>query len=197
MDKILQKLSGGQKNVLLKNYTTYKIGGPAKYFFAAKTKEKLTEAIAVAKKNKLPVFILGGGSNILFTKNFDGIVILNRLKGIEILKEDSENVWIKSMGGVIWNDLVIFAVDRGLWGIENLALIPGTVGATPVQNIGAYGVELKDTLENVEAYDIENGEKKILSNKECEFGYRESIFKTKLKGKYFISSITLKLNKKE
>ncbi|MEI8270957.1 MAG: UDP-N-acetylmuramate dehydrogenase, partial [bacterium] len=115
----------------------------------------------------------------------------------EIIKEDNENVFVKSMGGEWWNDLVNFAVDSGCWGIENLSLIPGTVGATPVQNIGAYGVELKDSIENVEAYEIETGKNKIFTKEECEFGYRDSVFKSKLKGKYFISAIVLKLNKSE
>ena len=122
---------------------------------------------------------------------------MNKLKGIEILKEDSENVFIKCMGGEMWNDLVTFIVNRGLWGIENLTLIPGTVGAAPMQNIGAYGVELKDILENVEAYKIDGGEKKVFSKEECELGYRDSVFKNKLNGKYFITSVTLKLRKKE
>ncbi|MEK7089132.1 MAG: UDP-N-acetylmuramate dehydrogenase, partial [Patescibacteria group bacterium] len=147
-------------------------------------------------KNNQKLF-LGGGSNILFTKNFDGIVVLNKLKGIEILREDSENVFIKSMGGEIWHNLVIFAVNKNYWGIENLSLIPGTVGAAPMQNIGAYGVEFKDILENVEAYEIETGEKEVFKREECEFGYRDSIFKNKLKGKYFISAVTLKLSKAE
>jgi UDP-N-acetylmuramate dehydrogenase len=145
-------------------------------------------------KNYQKLF-LGRGSNVLFTKDFDGIVIINRLKGIKIIKEDENNVWIRSMGGEWWHDLVLFAVNKGYWGIENLALIPGTVGATPVQNIGAYGVELKDVLENVEAFNILNGEKKIFSHAECCFGYRDSVFKQALKGKYFISAITVKLNK--
>ncbi len=101
------------------------------------------------------------------------------------------------MGGEAWNDLVSFSVDKGYWGIENLALIPGSVGATPVQNIGAYGVEIKETLVSVEAYEIETGKKKIFSNEECKFGYRDSVFKNELKGKYFISAMILKLNKKE
>ena len=117
------------------------------------------------------------------------------MKGIEILKEDANNVWVKAMGGEWWNDLVLFSVEKGYWGIENLSLVPGTVGAAPVQNIGAYGAEVKDNLENVEAFSIENGEKKIFSREECEFGYRDSIFKNKLKGKYFITAVIFKLDK--
>jgi len=133
----------------------------------------------------------------LFTKDFDGIAVSNKLKGTEILEDNPETVLIRSMGGEIWHDLVTFAVDRGYWGIENLSLIPGTVGAAPMQNIGAYGAELKNVLQNVEVYGIEDGAKKVFSWEECELGYRDSVFKNKLKGKYFISAITLKLSKKE
>ena len=141
---------------------------------------------------------LGGGSNTLFTKDFEGLVILNKLKGVEILSEDPETVTVRAMGGENWNDLVNFVTERNLWGIENLALVPGTVGAAPMQNIGAYGVELKDVLQNVEAFDVETGKenkKKVFSGTECELGYRDSIFKNRLKEKYFITAITIKLSK--
>jgi UDP-N-acetylmuramate dehydrogenase len=123
------------------------------------------------------------------------MVILNKLKGISVLKEDSESVWVRSMGGEFWNNLVIYAVNKEYWGIENLSMIPGTVGATPMQNIGAYGAELQDTLFQVEAFEIDGGVKKIFSKEECELGYRDSVFKNKLKGKYFISAVILKLSK--
>jgi UDP-N-acetylmuramate dehydrogenase len=187
---------------ILKNYdltelNTFHIKANAKFFFEVKNENNLKELFESFEfKNSEKLFI-GGGSNLLFTKDFDGIVILNRLKGIEIIKEDDENVFVKSMGGEWWNDLVNYTVDRDLWGIENLSLVPGTVGATPVQNIGAYGVELKDSLDSVETYEIQTGKKKIFTNSECEFGYRDSVFKSKLKGQYFISAIVLKLNKKE
>lgn len=138
---------------------------------------------------------LGGGSNVLFTRDFDGLVVLNKLGGIEIVEEDSSCAVVRAMGGENWHDLVVFAAGRGLWGIENLALIPGTAGAAPMQNIGAYGAELKDVLVSAEAYEIETGAKKIFSREECELGYRDSIFKNRLKDKYFISAIALKLSK--
>ena len=183
------------KNYDLTKLNTFGISVRAKFFVELDNELNLKELfISPEFKNNKKLF-LGGGSNILFTKDFDGIVILNKLKGIRILKENSESVFIRSMGGEIWHDLVMFTVNGGYWGIENLSLIPGTVGAAPVQNIGAYGVELKDTLENVEAYEIKTGKKNIFKKEECEFGYRYSAFKDRLKGKYFITAITLKLNK--
>src|SRR3989344_709679 len=183
------------KNYDLTKLNTFGISVRAKFFVELNDELSLKELfISPEFKNNEKLF-LGGGSNILFTKDFNGIVILNKLKGIKILEENSESVFIRSMGGEIWHDLVMFTVNGGYWGIENLSLIPGTVGAAPVQNIGAYGVELKDTLENVEAYEIKTGKKNIFKKEECEFGYRYSAFKDRLKGKYFITAITLKLNK--
>ncbi len=187
---------------ILKDYdltelNTFHIKAKAKFFVEVKNEKDLVKLFLTPMFQESEKLFLGGGSNILFTQDFPGIVILNKLKGIEILEDDSETVLVKSLGGEWWNDLVNFTVERGFWGIENLSLIPGTVGATPVQNIGAYGVELKDVLQNVEAYEIATGEKKIFSCAECKLGYRDSIFKRELKGKYFISAVTLKLNKNE
>jgi len=187
---------------ILKDYdltklNTFGISARTSFFVELNEESELQELFLSPEfKNNQKLF-LGGGSNILFTKNFDGVVILNKLKGIKMLKEDFENVLIKSMGGEVWHDLVMFVVNGGYWGIENLSLIPGTVGAAPIQNIGAYGVELKDILETVEAYEIETGQKKVFEKEECEFGYRDSIFKNKLKGRYLIIAITLKLSKIE
>lgn len=184
-------------NYDLTKLNTFGISVQAEFFVELNRENDLKELFLFPEfKNNNKLF-LGGGSNILFIKDFDGIVVLNKLKGIEILEENSEYVLVRSMSGEIWHDLVTFAVDRNYWGIENLSFIPGTVGATPMQNIGAYGVEIKDTLENVEAYKIKTGEKRIFDKEECEFGYRDSIFKNKLKGEYFILAITLKLSKKE
>ncbi len=185
------------ENYDLTKLNTFGISVRAKFFVEVHSEEDLKELFDLAEfKNNQKIF-LGGGSNVLFTKDFDGMVILNKLKGIEILSEDSKMVVVRSMGGEIWHDLVIFAVERGLWGIENLSLIPGTVGAAPMQNIGAYGAELANVLESAEAYEVENGAKRVFSQEECELGYRDSIFKNNLKGKYFISAITLKLSKLE
>ncbi|MCX6751924.1 MAG: UDP-N-acetylmuramate dehydrogenase [Candidatus Nomurabacteria bacterium] len=183
------------KNYDLSKLNTFGVSANAKFFVEIENEVDLKELFDAPEFLNSQKLFLGGGSNVLFTKDFDGIVVLNKLKGIKILKEDSETVTIRSMGGEMWHDLVTFVVGRGLWGIENLSLIPGTVGAAPMQNIGAYGVELKDVLENVEAFDIGTGEKKIFNRKECEFGYRDSVFKGKFKGKYFITAITLILSK--
>jgi UDP-N-acetylmuramate dehydrogenase len=185
------------ENYDLSKLNTFGVKAMTRFFIELQNESDIKELLIsnIFKENER--LFIGGGSNILFTKDFDGIVILNRLKGIEIVKEDNETVLIKSMGGEWWNDLVNFTVEHDLWGVENLSLVPGTVGATPVQNIGAYGVELKDVLENVEAYEIDTGDKKTFSNEECEFGYRESVFKNKFKGQYFISAIVLNLSKVE
>lgn len=185
------------KNYNLSKLNTFGINVEAKFFVEVKSEKEIKELFVLPEfKNNKKMF-LGGGSNVLFTKDFDGIVVLNKLKGIENIKEDSENVYIRSLGGELWHDLVMFAVNSGYWGTENLSLIPGTVGAAPIQNIGAYGLELKDVLFNVETFEIETGIKKIFSKEECEFGYRDSIFKNKFKNKYFISAVTFKLSKKE
>lgn len=185
------------ENYDLSKLNTFGIKAKASFFIEINTEDDVAELFSLDLFKKKEKLFLGGGSNVLFTKDFDGIVVINKLKGIEIIGEDENTVLVKSMGGEAWNDLVSFSVDKGYWGIENLALIPGSVGATPVQNIGAYGVEIKETLVSVEAYEIETGKKKIFSNEECKFGYRDSVFKNELKGKYFISAMILKLNKKE
>lgn len=186
-----------QHNYNLSKLNTFGISVNAKFFVEISNENDVKELFNTMEFKNSEKLFLGGGSNVLFTKDFDGLVVLNKLKGIEILQEEAKNMVIRSMGGESWRDLVIFAVERGLWGIENLALIPGTVGAAPIQNIGAYGAELKNVLENVEAYNIESGEKKVFTKEECKLGYRDSIFKNELRGKYFITAITLRLSKIE
>lgn len=185
------------ENYDLTKFNTFGVPAKARFFVEIKEEGDIPSLFKdeVFKDNER--LFLGGGSNVLFSKDFDGIVVLNNLKGIEILEETKGHVLIKAMGGEIWHDLVEFSVSKGYWGIENLSLIPGTVGAAPIQNIGAYGVELKDSIENVEAYEIETGEKKIFQKEECCFGYRDSIFKNTAKGKYFVSAIVVRLQKGE
>jgi UDP-N-acetylmuramate dehydrogenase len=139
--------------------------------------------------------VLGGGSNILFTSDFDGLVIKNELKGIEVVNENDEEVFLKAGAGVVWHDLVMYAVARNYGGIENLALIPGTVGASPMQNIGAYGIEIKDTFHELEAVQIDNQHLVRFGHADCAFGYRESVFKNRYKNQFVICSVTYRLNK--
>lgn len=186
-----------EQNYNLSKLNTFGISVNAKFFTEVSSEAELVELFKTSEFTNNQRIFLGGGSNVLFTKDFDGLVVLNKLKGIEILKEDYESVLIKCMGGEVWHDLVVFAVERNLWGIENLSLIPGTVGAAPMQNIGAYGAELKNTLVNVDALDVKTGEKRVFDKEECGLGYRDSIFKNEAKGKYFITAIVLKLSKIE
>ncbi len=183
------------KDYDLSELNTFGIKAKARFFVEIKNELDFNELLKTREYKDNQKLFLGGGSNVLFTKDFEGIVILNKLKGIEIIREDSNNVLVKAQSGEKWHDLVLFAVKKEYWGIENLSLVPGTVGAAPVQNIGAYGVELKDTIESVEFFDLESGEKKNLSRDECKFGYRDSIFKNELKGKVFILAVTFKLSK--
>lgn len=181
-------------NLLL--YNTFGISAFASQFVEVSSVLELQNLIREKHFSEKPFLILGGGSNILFTKNYEGLVLKNNLKGISIEKEDENHIWIKAAGGEVWHELVMYCVNKNWGGIENLSLIPGTVGAAPMQNIGAYGVEIKDTFEELDAVNILTGELETFSNKQCNFGYRESVFKHDAKGKYFITSATFKLNKK-
>ncbi len=184
-----------RKNFSLKEFNTFHLDVASDFFTEVNSTEEISHLISSVEFTSLSKFILGGGSNILFTKNFDGIVIKNNLKGIEKIKEDADFVWIKSGSGEIWNDLVIYCVQHNYGGVENLSLIPGTVGAAPIQNIGAYGVELKETFEELEVVHLIAGEIKKFSRNDCKFGYRDSIFKTEVKNQFMIASVTLKLSK--
>ena len=156
----------------------------------------LDELKLILKSGFKPIHILGGGSNVLLTKNVKGLVLKNEIKGIDIIDETYEQAIVAVGGGELWHELVCWAIKNNLGGIENLSLIPGSVGAAPIQNIGAYGVELKDVFEKLEAVELTTGKLKVFDKNDCRFGYRDSVFKNKLKGKYFITKIFLKLNKK-
>ncbi len=177
-------------------YNTFGISALASQFVEVNSVSQLHNLIQEKKLSEIPFLILGGGSNVLFTKDYAGLVLKNNLKGIKVTKKDENHIWVKAAGGEIWHDLVIHCVNKNWGGIENLSLIPGTVGAAPMQNIGAYGVEIKDTFEELEALNIQTGELEKFTNEQCNFGYRESIFKHEAKGKYFITSVTFKLSKK-
>lgn len=179
----------------LKDYTTIKIGAAAEFFTVVKDRADLLEAINWARENKKAIWILGGGSNILISKRIKGLVIKNEIRGMEIVDTDSESALVEAKSGEGWTKFVNFTLSHDLYGLENLFLIYGTVGAAPIQNIGAYGVELKDCFHHLKAIDLENGYEKIFSLPDCQFGYRDSVFKHGLKGKYFIYSVTLRLKR--
>ncbi len=184
-----------QKDVQLKPYNTFGIEATAKYFVEVSSIEQLKEILQNPDYQPIKRLILGGGSNMLLTKDFDGLVIKMSIKGMDVVKETEENIWIKAGAGVVWHDLVMHCVDQNYAGIENLSLIPGTVGAAPMQNIGAYGIEIKEVFEELEALEIETGEIRTFDKATCNFGYRESIFKHEAKGKYIILNVTFKLSK--
>jgi UDP-N-acetylmuramate dehydrogenase len=185
------------ENVDLLPYNTFRLSAFARLFTIVRTKEEAITLFQSDLFRKNKVLILGGGSNMLLTKDFDGLVIKNEIKGIQIVSETDQSVTLKVGSGENWHELVMYCVSRDYGGIENLSLIPGTAGAAPMQNIGAYGVEVKEVIHNVEAIGLETDEVRTFSKEECMFGYRESIFKQELKDKFFISSITLTLTKKE
>ncbi len=185
-----------EENISLKPYNTFGIDAKAKYFTRISTEKDFQQLIGTKIYQDNPVLILGGGSNVLFTKDYEGLVIKDEMKGISVVDETPEIINIKALAGENWHELVMYCVRNNWGGVENLSLIPGTTGAAPMQNIGAYGVEMKDIVKNVEAIDKINGTLRSFSNEECHFGYRESVFKQELKEKYFISSVTLTLTKK-
>lgn len=179
----------------LTKLNTFGVAVRANFLVEVSSEQELIELLGMPEfKNNKKLF-LGGGSNVLFTEDFNGIVIVNKIKGIEEKSEDSNSVLVRAMSGEWWHDLVLFTVERGYWGIENLSYVPGTVGAAPMQNIGAYGGELKNTLESVEAVELATGEKRIFWKDECRLGYRDSVFKNELKDKYFIIALNIKLSK--
>uniref|UniRef100_UPI004047BBF9 UDP-N-acetylmuramate dehydrogenase n=1 Tax=Roseivirga sp. TaxID=1964215 RepID=UPI004047BBF9 len=184
-----------EENVSLKPFNTFGIEAKTARFIAFRSIDELREALKLNRSGE-SILILGGGSNMLLTQDFDGLVLKNELKGIKLIKEDDNHVWIKSMAGESWHHFVLHCIDNGWAGVENLSLIPGTVGAAPMQNIGAYGIEIKDVFKSLEALEIATQKIRTFNALECAFGYRESIFKTDLKGKYVITSVTFKLKKK-
>jgi len=183
-------------NVSLKPYNTFGLDAKAKLMTRVNSIASLQHVLADRKLKNEERFVLGGGSNILLTNDINGLVIKNEMAGIEVINETSEHFFVKSGAGVVWHELVIHCIASGYAGIENLSLIPGNVGAAPMQNIGAYGVELKDVFHSLEAVEMATGNVETFSAADCAFGYRESVFKRKLKGQFIISSVTLKLSKK-
>ncbi|HVV55958.1 MAG TPA: UDP-N-acetylmuramate dehydrogenase [Mucilaginibacter sp.] len=182
-----------QENVSLKNFNTFGIDVSARYFVEIAHEEDLAELFMDPQWQHVKRLVLGGGSNMLLVNDFDGIIIRINIRGIEH-RINHDEIFVEAGAGEVWNDLVNYCVDRGYAGIENLSLIPGSVGASPIQNIGAYGVELKDVFRSCRAFEIATGQFRTFSKEDCRFGYRESIFKSELKEQYIIVSVKLRLS---
>lgn len=185
-----------QYKVALKNHTTFKTGGNASLFCVAKSRQDIVDAILYAKRQGIPFYILGGGSNLLVSENgFDGVVIKVATQGV-VVEEKGDDVIMKVEAGVLWDECVRIAVEHSLYGLENLSLIPGTVGAAPIQNIGAYGVEVGDVINSVEVFNIETESFETIPKEKCQFGYRDSIFKKTEGKKYIVVGVNFLLSKK-
>lgn len=185
-----------QENISLLPYNSFRIQANARYFAAFQSMEQLDALLSDPRtKSSKQLFILGGGSNILLTKDLDGVVLKNELTGIELLYEDDAHYYVLAHAGTNWHTFVTWCVNNNYAGLENLSLIPGNVGASPMQNIGAYGVEVKDLITEVSAYHIKEKRIQRFTNQDCAFGYRESVFKRALKGQYIILSVTFRLHK--
>jgi UDP-N-acetylmuramate dehydrogenase len=184
------------KDFRLLPFNTFGIDVKSKYACVIKNEDKLRNAIHSEVFLNNPRIILGGGSNVLFTKDFEGLVLINEIKGINVKHETEDEVIVQVGAGENWHGFVLYAIEKGWGGIENLSLIPGSVGASPMQNIGAYGVEIKDVFFELEAMDIRTGEIKYFDKDACDFGYRESVFKKSAKDQFFITRVTYKLTKR-
>ena len=184
-----------QENISLKRLNSFGIDVSTKFFVEVSSDEDVQEFVAEQKFEGMPVLVLGGGSNILLTDNFAGVALKVDFRGIDLERQDESHFYVKAGAGENWHELVMHCVENNYAGIENLSLIPGNVGAAPMQNIGAYGVELKEVFSELTAIDLKSGELRKFSGDECGFGYRDSIFKNDAKGKYLITSVTLRLNK--
>lgn len=182
------------ENISLKTLNTFGVEASADYFVDIETEEQLQELFSNDHYKNLPRLVLGGGSNMLFTQNFKGLVVHLKIMGLSAEVQEND-VFVRAGAGVMWNDLVNYCVDNEFAGIENLSLIPGSVGASPVQNIGAYGVELQDVFHSCRAFEISTGKIKVFSKEDCGFSYRESVFKSSLKGLFIITEVTFKLSK--
>ena len=185
-----------QTNKSLLPLNTFGIDVQAKYFAEITEESLISEVLTDKKMRDAASLVLGGGSNVLFTKDFNGLVLKNSIRGLEVLRENDHEVELRVGAGENWHSFVMHCVEKGYGGVENLSLIPGNVGASPMQNIGAYGVEVKNCVVDVEYIDLGDMENTVLKAEECEFGYRTSIFKTRLKGRIFIHHVTFRLSKK-
>ncbi len=181
--------------VNLQNYNTLAVPARARYFVSLTESAQLPEALAFARERDLPLLVLGGGSNIVLRDDFPGLVLHLNWRGRELVHSDDEFYWLKVAAGENWHQLVLYCLEQSYWGLENLALIPGSVGAAPIQNIGAYGVELKDVFAELEAWEIQSGKSVVFDPQACEFDYRDSVFKNSLRDRYIITSVTFRLRR--
>jgi UDP-N-acetylmuramate dehydrogenase len=179
----------------LQALNTFGIAARAEYFAQSTSLTDLSAFVREAQSREWPLFVLGGGSNVLFTRDVPGLTLHVGLRGIETVREDDRYTWLKTMAGEVWHHLVLHALEQGLGGIENLSLIPGYCGAAPMQNIGAYGVELQEVFEELEALELDTGRMRTFRLADCHFGYRDSYFKQEGKGRYIITSLTLRLTR--
>lgn len=185
-----------QENISLKPYTTFSIDAKARYFGKFESTEQLQSLLTSNLKPQTSNLVLGGGSNILFTKDFDGLVLKNEIKGISKVNEDEEVVYVQAGAGVNWHQFVLYCIENEWAGVENLSLIPGNVGASPMQNIGAYGVEIREVFHELKAFHLKEKTNYTFGLKDCDFGYRDSVFKRKYKDEFVILKVTYKLRKK-
>ncbi|WP_373511867.1 UDP-N-acetylmuramate dehydrogenase [Persicitalea sp.] len=185
-----------QENVSLRPYNTFGFEARARYFVAVTSVEKLQELLRDPHWAAMPKWILGGGSNVLLTQDVNALVMRIEIKGIEVVQEDDDQVVLRVGAGENWHGFVLYCVENGYGGVENLSLIPGTVGAAPMQNIGAYGVEIKDIFQELQAVETTTGTLRTFDADACAFGYRESVFKRDLKDHYIITSVTFRLQKR-
>jgi UDP-N-acetylmuramate dehydrogenase len=183
------------ENIPLKAYNTFGINVMARYFSTFSNAEELAALLESVPGRATSPLILGGGSNILFTGNIDGLVLHNQVKGIGVVREDEKYVYVKAGAGENWHHFVQYCLQRDWGGVENLSLIPGSVGAAPMQNIGAYGVEIKEVFHELEAKSLDDGKVYTFSLNDCQFGYRDSVFKTKYKGRFIILHVRFRLSK--
>ena len=195
LPKNTKKLIEINHNKSIEKFTTFGVPVKARFFSSFSSVNQLINTLQNPEIKDEKLLVLGGGSNLLFTKDFEGLVLKNEISGIDKIKEDDSNVWLKVGAGENWHEFVMYCVENNFSGVENLSLIPGNVGASPMQNIGAYGVEIKDVFESLEALNIKTLKIEVFDNESCKFGYRESIFKNSHKGNYVILSVTYKLSK--
>jgi UDP-N-acetylmuramate dehydrogenase len=189
-------MNNTEQNKSLKPFTTFRFEATTRYFAAPDTPDDIKRLLVDVRANGIPLFILGGGSNVVFARDFDGLVMCPQIKGVEVVDDDGEHVLLKAGAGVVWDDFVRYTVDNGLGGIENLSAIPGNVGASPVQNIGAYGMEAKDAIVAVNGLFTDSCTPFTLTNAECGFAYRDSVFKNELKRKTVVTHVVFRLSKK-